>query len=266
MGRRPGAQALWGPASQYHAYAEAEFTRLAHAAGARHPPSTRPCGWQDGRAPCAERLHGPTMLSALIAQPWRVNALARQMAGVHAQLHRCSGAGLPAQSDRLRELAQWIEAQSDFAPALKTTLVRVVSALPDGNRICHGDLHPDNVLLSEHGPRVIDWTNAWCGHPLADVARTSIILRLGAPPPGWARRVFIALFRRLFHALYRRHYFRSQTDYARPELHAWELPLAVSRLAEAVTAERTALLKFIERRAREVKANRVRSRQRSSQI
>lgn len=248
------------------AYAEAEYTRLAHAAGAPVPAVYETVSVEGRPGVVYERIEGPTMLSRLIAQPWRVNALARQMAEVHAQLHRCPGEGLPSQSTRLSGLAGWIETRSDFTPALRETLVRVVNALPEGDRLCHGDLHPDNILLTERGPRVIDWMNAWCSHPLADVARTSIILRLGDPPPGFVQRAIIALFRSLFHALYLRHYFRAQTDYARDELQAWELPLAVARLTDNIAAERGALLKFIEERAKEVETDGVLSRQSSSQI
>ena len=238
--------------SQHAAHAEAECTRLAYAAGAP-APAIHEMVSADGRPGTVyEWLDGPTMLSLLIARPWQVNRLARQMAALHTQLHRCSGAGLPAQCSGFRQLARWIEAHGDFAPALKATLVRVVSALPEGNRICHGDLHPGNVLLSADGPRVIDWTNAWCGHPLADVARTSIVLRFGTPPPGALQRGVISMFRALFHSLYLRHYFQAQTAYQRSELRAWELPLAVSRLADAVATERAALLVFIERRAAEI--------------
>lgn len=231
---------------------EAENTRCAHRAGASAPAVYEAVSLEGRPGVVYERVEGPTMLARLIAQPWRVNGLARQMAEVHAHMHRCSGAGLPAQADRVRGLAQWIAAQSIFAPALKATLLRAAHALPDGDRLCHGDLHPDNVLLTARGPRVIDWMNAWCGHPLADVARTSVILSLGDPPPGFVQRVFIAVFRSLFQALYLRHYFDAQTDYARADLRAWELPLAVARLADGIAEERARLMRFITDRAKEV--------------
>lgn len=49
------------------------------------------------------------------------------------------------------------------------------------------DFHPDNVLLAARGPVIIDWPDATRGQPLADVARTSLLLRLGGLPPGWPR-------------------------------------------------------------------------------
>jgi aminoglycoside phosphotransferase (APT) family kinase protein len=43
-------------------------------------------------------------------------------------------------------------------------------------RILHLDLHPENVILTSTGPRVIDWTGAAEGPPGLDWAMTSVIL------------------------------------------------------------------------------------------
>ena len=45
----------------------------------------------------------------------------------------------------------------------------------EGERLLHLDFHPDNVLLSQRGPVVIDWTNARAGDPAFDVAMTWVI-------------------------------------------------------------------------------------------
>ena len=41
------------------------------------------------------------------------------------------------------------------------------------------DLHPLNVILSNEGPVVVDWTNAARGDPLVDVAVTWVLLASG---------------------------------------------------------------------------------------
>ena len=40
--------------------------------------------------------------------------------------------------------------------------------------LIHGDLHPDNLVFSPDGPRVLDWQTASLGDPLDDVVRLSI--------------------------------------------------------------------------------------------
>ena len=53
--------------------------------------------------------------------------------------------------------------------------------------LCHGDFHPYNVLYEiapgkKEGFRVVDWTNAYIGHPLSDVARTVFLLSRASVP------------------------------------------------------------------------------------
>lgn len=55
---------------------------------------------------------------------------------------------------------------------------------PDGEIRLHVDLHPFNVLMSERGPVVIDWSNSRIGPPGLDVAMTALILAQVATNPG----------------------------------------------------------------------------------
>ena len=68
--------------------------------------------------------------------------------------------------DELRPLADWLD---EHRPTL-----------PENPAICHGDLHPANVMVE--GTRVtgvIDWANVVLGHPEFDVACTRLILSIG---------------------------------------------------------------------------------------
>ena len=66
--------------------------------------------------------------------------------------------------------------------ALLASLLRRLHAVPGrdpadpGARVLHLDLHPDNVMLTPDGPRVIDWTNAEDGPPGLDWAMSAVIL------------------------------------------------------------------------------------------
>jgi aminoglycoside phosphotransferase (APT) family kinase protein len=59
----------------------------------------------------------------------------------------------------------------------------VVMALPAGGVLCHGDLHPGNILMTAAGPQIIDWVSALNANPLVDVAREHLTLTV--LPLGW---------------------------------------------------------------------------------
>src|SRR5262249_59440484 len=56
--------------------------------------------------------------------------------------------------------------------------------LPAGDRLCHGDFHLGNMIGTWAHAEVIDWGDATRGDPLADVARTDLLHRVGEPGPG----------------------------------------------------------------------------------
>ncbi|MFR9794727.1 phosphotransferase [Streptomyces sp. MS06] len=92
------------------------------------------------------------------------------------------------------------ELGAEEAGAALAELLRVLHALPGrspGTRVLHLDLHPDNVLLTADGPRVIDWTNAEDGDPGLDWGMSAMILAQVAVGPdelaGPARAMLTAL-------------------------------------------------------------------------
>ncbi|WP_242432486.1 phosphotransferase [Streptomyces sp. Root1310] len=101
-------------------------------------PAVRPSG---SRADLVmERLDGPTMLQAFAAGTLDAEEAGAALARLLRELH---------------------------------TLPGRVSA---DARILHLDLHPDNVILTPDGPRVIDWATAEEGHPGLDWGMSAVIL------------------------------------------------------------------------------------------
>jgi hypothetical protein len=128
-----------------------------------------------------ERLGGTDMLSLLQRQPRRLLGLARALADAHLVVH---GIQAPAELPGLRPVLAARIAGAGLPPPLREHAVRVLDALPDGDRLCHGDYHPGNVLVAADRVGVIDWANAACGVPEADHARTVLLLRWADPLPG----------------------------------------------------------------------------------
>nr|WP_282594636.1 aminoglycoside phosphotransferase family protein [Halomarina salina] len=216
---------------------EMENTRVAHGAGAP-APAVHETRTVDGRVGIVlDRLDGPTLLDSLAERSWRVARVGRRLAEVQAGVHDCDGAGLPGQRERLRRDV----AGGPLPGDTRDEVLSVLDDLPRGHAACHGDCHPGNVLQTPR-PVVVDWLDATCGHPLADVARTTLLLRVAGVPSG-VRGVPQRSVRRALLASYRRRYAevtgRSLDD------ERWLLVAAAARLAEDVPGERSRLLSLV---------------------
>jgi aminoglycoside phosphotransferase (APT) family kinase protein len=129
---------------------------------------------------------------------------------------------------------------------------RALAQLPRGDRLCHGDFHPGNVIRRRNGSFVvIDWKAAARGHPDADVARTRLLI-LGAWIPGVPRRLQLGLrpFRRALYAAYLSAY-RRKRGARLVNFSAWVPALAAARLSYDIPQERTWLLGLARRGLRE---------------
>ena len=108
--------------------------------------------------------------------------------------------------------------------------------------VCHGDFHPDNIMLTSRGPVVIDWMAACSGEPAADVARTVLLLSIGTPTEmDVVARMMITVMRRLVLNRYKAYYFRD-SDLARSRVMDWLPVIAAARLVEGIENETEQLL------------------------
>ena len=178
-----------------------------------------------------ERLHGPSMLQVIEKQPLKSLPMARLLAELHARMHACLlPPDTPGQHQQLERGIGWAK---DLTEAEKQTILAILARRPDGNAVCHGDFHPDNVIMTDRGPVIIDWMTGRRGHPLADVSRTSLLLSSGGLPPRMSllTRLLINIMRRLIHSVYLNRYLQIRPA-ARSEIDAWQLPILAARLFE----------------------------------
>jgi aminoglycoside phosphotransferase (APT) family kinase protein len=197
-----------------------------------------------------EHIDGPSMLHQLGAKPWSAIPLLHAFADLHISMHAHTMREFPSQ--RLH-LTQEIRRASALPAKWTAAALAALDHLPDGNRLCHGDYHPDNVLMSPHGPIIIDWSEATAGNPIADVARTALIFRMGAPPPGGMSRPLIGPTRAFAQSMYLRRYMKRYPAF-RAELAAWRLPIAAARLGAGIPEEQQQLLALIEALVRNLDA------------
>jgi uncharacterized protein (TIGR02172 family) len=187
------------------------------------------------------RVTGISMLADLQARPWTLFRHARDLARLQAQVHRITAPQLPSYRD---SMARAIGQAPDLPDDLRAKVLALMPALPEGQALCHGDFHPDNVLITPEGPVIIDWMTAKAGDPWADVARTSLILTVGiaAAPVPISR--LLRLFTGFYHSLYLKYYakYTGGNDGGRER---WLPVVAAARLNERIEGEREALLQLV---------------------
>jgi aminoglycoside phosphotransferase (APT) family kinase protein len=186
-----------------------------------------------------ERAPGVTMLAAMGRRPWRIPALFDQLGALHASLHALPTEGWPRPDEldttrptlaerRLRLVRRTVETRPELlGDALPKALARVDALLPrlgsDRLTVCHGDVHPLNVLVDGNTATLIDWTDSCVGDPHGDVARVLGILRFTpiAAPNALARGA-LARGAPWAAARYRRAYTRAAGPIDDARLALWE--------------------------------------------
>ncbi len=122
-----------------------------------------------------ERVHGPSMQSAVIVGDMSVPAAADLLCHIHQQVLSCSAP--PDMPPALDRLAAKIDAVAIISEEERREARLLLERLPPAGQLLHGDLHPNNILLADSGPVIIDWYDASVGHPAADIARSKLLMR-----------------------------------------------------------------------------------------
>jgi tRNA A-37 threonylcarbamoyl transferase component Bud32 len=149
---------------------------------------------EDGTDLVMERLDGPVMLTALSRRPWTLRSQAAVLADLHRRLH-----DIPA--------PPWLlDAPSGH-----------------GDRLVHLDLHPLNIILTERGPMVIDWTRAARGNGATDVALTWLLLASASIPAGGPWGAVLGRFRSALTASFLGHFDRGAVRDELPGVAAWKM-------------------------------------------
>jgi aminoglycoside phosphotransferase (APT) family kinase protein len=193
----------------------------------------------------SKRVSGDDFLARLSRQPWLVLKVAGTLGRAHAAVHAHEAPDtLPALHD---ELARRIQSAKALPARYATAALERLQALPEGNLLCHGDYHPQNVLGTLEDPVIIDWGDASRGAPSADVARTLLLLRMGELPPDTPApmRTLTAVGRgmlaRRYLAVYTRHVVEKPS-----RLEEWLFVRAAARFNEELEAEYPRLLKLLD--------------------
>jgi uncharacterized protein (TIGR02172 family) len=190
-----------------------------------------------------ERVSGISMLQDMNTRPWRIFKHARALAELQFRVNQLSFPGLNSYKDGL---AYAIQQAPHLDDGLRDQSLSLLSSLPDGNQVCHGDFHPGNIMLTPKGAVVIDWMTVSTGHPIADFARTSMLLTVGPKGAGKQITPIVASALQLFYKIYARRYLQLNPDINR-QYPRWLTVIAAARVAEQIEPERAALIEIVKK-------------------
>ena len=159
---------------------EAQMTHAVFAAGGPAPEVLGEVTLEGRFGIVLSRHDGPTLLQLM-----RTGAMTRGQAGaILADLcHAVHKTPPPPDVLTLRDwMDAWLRATSGRLPQhIATGVLALIERLSPGDELCHGDLHPGNVIMTAEGPRLIDWTSAVRGPAAYDLGFSHIILTEFAP-------------------------------------------------------------------------------------
>jgi len=187
-------------------------------------PRVHAAGDYDGRwGLVMDRAYGPSFADRMLAGA-RLSCI-KEMARLHRDLHQRSVSGLPSLKERL---AANIRRTDQLDKPSRRQLLSQLDALPDGDRLCHGDFHPWNIHGEAGEVMILDWLDACAGPPAADVCRSYVLIHHVDPATA---SDYVDAYARL-------------TGLPTADIMAWLPPIAAARLAEGVPAETDNLLRL----------------------
>lgn len=169
------------------------------------------------------RAPGKPLATLALEQPELAPAALDAMVALHLRVHAETEHRL---HPLVLRVADRLSAATQLDDSLRRRLLGLLATLPDGNRLCHGDFHPFNLIGTPEAALIVDWPDATSGPPTADACRSYLLMLQGAPQ---------------FADPYLDRY-AAASGLAREDILAWLPILAAARLCENVPNEEARLL------------------------
>lgn len=214
---------------------EAEITKLLHEAGVPSPAIYGMIDVDGRKGIILERIIGKTILSHIQVKPWKLYYFAQKMAQLHFKIHTHSANNLPSQKERF---TYKIKLSSQILGDMEKKVLDYIDSLPNDICVCHGDIHFNNIIVSQNELVAIDWNSAYQGNPLGDVARTALLISSPAMPPGTPNiTIMLSEYAKsVTYWTYLNEYMRlAKVKFE--DIDAWILPVAAAKLKDKVPGQ-----------------------------
>ena len=119
----------------------------------------------------SEYIEGKTLSQLMKENPEKKEEYINFFIDLQMEVHSKSAPFLNKQKDRMNKKI----ADTDFDATLRYDLYSRLEEMPKHSKVCHGDFHPSNIIITDGKPYIIDWAHASQGNASADVARTYLL-------------------------------------------------------------------------------------------
>ncbi len=182
----------------------------------------------DGKwAIVSEYIPGKTLAQLMEENPQEKDAYLEQFVELQMDVHTHRAPLLNKLHDKMKRKIDETGLDATTRYELHTRL----DSTPHHNKVCHGDFNPSNIIMSENGPYILDWSHATQGNASADVARTYLLFWLNGDIDG--AKKYLNLFCK-------------KSDTARQYVERWLPIVAASQSVKGKPQEREFLLSWVD--------------------
>lgn len=175
-----------------------------------------------------EYIHGKTLSQLMQEAPEKRNEYLELFVDLQLGMHAKTCPMLNKLKDKMcRKISQ-----TDLSATARYDLQTRLAAMPEHNKLCHGDFNPSNIIITEEGVRyILDWSHATQGNASADAARTYLLFWLNGDISG--AKAYLSLF-------------CEKSDTAKQYVQKWMPIVAASQLVKGNAAEREFLRSWVD--------------------
>ena len=136
----------------------------------------------DGKwAIVSEYIKGKTLQQLMDEDEEKKNEYIELLVDIQLGIHSKECALLNKLKDKMNRKIGMSELDATTRYDLHTRL----EGMPKHKKVCHGDLNPSNIIITEDGtPYILDWAHATQGNASADAARTYLLFWLNGDIEG----------------------------------------------------------------------------------
>lgn len=191
-------------------------------------PAIREVTVVDGKwAIVTDFIEGKTLSQLMKENPARRDEYLTMLVDIQLSIHQHTCPLLTKLKDKMHRKIS----SSSIDATVRYELHTRLEGMPKHNKLCHGDLCPSNVIITEDGtPYVIDWAHATQGNASADAARTYLTFRLSGDEE--AAESYLRLFCK-------------KSDTARQYVEKWMPIVAASQSVKGKAEEKELLMSWV---------------------